>query len=221
MRHQLPELPLAVTQRLAACLVAGDVLQRADEALAAIGGVGDTQHALAYQALASVVQSQGVFNFNRVGGAEGVAVGFEQIQPIDLRNQGKEVVEAGAAPLLTENAHRLRRKGDIAVLDPHLPAADAGNPLCGGELGKRVDTLPDFRAIAVHRGFVAEKVVVSGVGIHGGASLPASGLPDLLPIAASSGSLRILTIRMNSSPYPQNYLCALGFSRIFKDWPGA
>ena len=109
----------------------------------------------------------------------------------------------------------------ISPFSTHISQLPIGNPLCGRELGKRVDTLPDFRAIAVHRGFVAEKVVVSGVGIHGGASLPASGLPDLLPIAASSGRLRILNIRMNSSPYPQNYLCALGFSRIFKDWPGA
>lgn len=46
-------------------------------------------------------------------------------------------------------------------------------------------------------------------------------MPDLLPIAASSDRLGILTIRMNSSPYPQNYLCALGFSRIFKHRPGA
>jgi len=46
-------------------------------------------------------------------------------------------------------------------------------------------------------------------------------MPDVLPIAASSGRRGILTIRMNSSAYPQNYLCILGFSRIFKDRPGA
>ena len=41
-------------------------------------------------------------------------------------------------------------------------------------------------------------------------------MPELLPMNASSGRQAILTIRMNSSAYPQNYLCASGFSRIFK-----
>jgi len=46
-------------------------------------------------------------------------------------------------------------------------------------------------------------------------------MPALLPIDASSGRQYFLTLRMNSSAYPQNYLSTLGLSRIFKHRSGA